>query len=30
MDNFEMTILVVKALMCAAGAEVTIILFRTR
>ncbi len=30
MDNFEMTVLLVKALMCAVGAGVTITLFRTR
>ncbi len=30
MDNFEMTVLLVKALMCAVGAGAVITLFRTR
>lgn len=30
MDNFELTVLLVKALMCAVGAGVEITLFRTR
>lgn len=30
MDNFEMTVLLVKVLMCAVGAGVAITLFRTR